>query len=424
MIHVLKRSIRTRLWSLAASPKVLPLTLLVGLLLRVVSISIIRSYSHPVTWEFGMIAQEIFHGHGYTELWFDGARVPSAFMPPLYSYFLSSCWTLMGQSASCYLAIEIIQAFLGVWLILIVYRTTRILMGDRVANVAALMISIWPTFVYVCNEFHSINFYIAFGSLAVYHLVRYCEVSHALRDMIWFGVWMGLLTLCRAEAVALIVVYAAILVWLCGRTSVGATLAACLISLAILAPWSIRNSLAFGHFIAVTDTAGFNLWIGHNPQAQGDATWDESYLTTAQRIKLSSVQGSRDSEFLRDKHYKAFAIEFARTHLRTEISLAIRKIGYFIFFDPHHKKSRRPAYWVPSLLLTFLGGVGAWVRRRHLLREDLFLVSSVLFAAVVSMVVFALPRYRIMIDPFVAMYAAVAIVWMLDSDRYLPKKQQ
>jgi hypothetical protein len=114
----------------------------------------------------------------------------------------------------------------------------------------------------------------------------------------------------------------------------------------------------------------------------------------------------RQFEVAVDNAYKRSAIEFIRTHPQAEVKLALRKLFIFFVFDPSHEKGRNPAYWLPSLLLTLLAIWGAARRGKRLLREDLFIVASILFAVAVSVVVFVLPRYKIVIDPFLMILAS------------------
>jgi hypothetical protein len=103
-------------------------------------------------------------------------------------------------------------------------------------------------------------------------------------------------------------------------------------------------------------------------------------------------------------------LEYARTHPRREVELALKKFLYFVTFDPEHSKGRQPLYWVPSILLTILAIYGAALRGRKLYGEDLLMTTSIMLALAMVVAVVYLPRYRIIIDPFLIVYAANAIV--------------
>lgn len=69
------------------------------------------------------------------------------------------------------------------------------------------------------------------------------------------------------------------------------------------------------------------------------------------------------------------------------------------------------------MLLLLLAIYGAWLHRSHLLKQDLPVTVTLAFAFCLSLAVFALPRYRIAIDPFLVLFAANAIAsWFPGND--------
>lgn len=384
--------------------------LAVACFVRLVSIFLVRNYLHPNTWEFGELAQPLYDGHGFTKVLETGVRVPSAHMPPLYPYLLASLWKVFGQSSLAYLGFEVFQSVFGVLLVFYTYRLARILCGTMVAMVAASLVAIWPPLVYLCNEIHSISIYIVLGTAAVYYLVRFTDVSREWKDVAGFGISMGLLLLCRAEAIVLLVAYCLILVWRCGRGFVPQAIVACLLAGACISPWTIRNYKAFGQLVLISTSGGFNLWVGNNGHATGNSYYNFYNLTAEQQALYYKALDGRDTEIRINRVYGHAALDFIRHNPKAELLLALRKLFFFVFFDPTHKKSSQIGYWLPSLTLTTLGCWGIWIRRKHLLGRDLPTFLSILCSLLLAVVFFALPRYRIAIDPFVAIFAANAIV--------------
>jgi len=111
--------------------------LVVAASLRLGSIAVFRNWLHPQTWEFGPFAESTASGFGYSELLKDGTRLPSVYMPPGYPYFLAVFYWLGGEGPATFLAIEVVQAALGVLLVYIVYRLAFVLVGKRGSLVAA-----------------------------------------------------------------------------------------------------------------------------------------------------------------------------------------------------------------------------------------------------------------------------------------------
>jgi hypothetical protein len=242
----------------------------------------------------------------------------------------------------------------------------------------------------------------------VFFLTRYVERTGAWSDIIPAGLCMGVLILFRAEAPALLLLYAAILVGRRGEKALVPTAAFLAIACLCVAPWTLRNYIVFGKFVPVTVSAGYNLWVGNNPEATGSQHVALTYSDELSH-ELARVPEDRDYQINRDKIFEGQAVHFALSEPRAEVRVALRKLRIFFIFDPAHEKGRRPIYWGPSVLLSLFAAVGAWRRGRKLMREDLFLVVSILFAVAITAVVFALPRYKIVIDPFLMIFAANCI---------------
>lgn len=382
----------------------------VAAILRLGSIPLVHSFRNPIDWEFGPLAKNLAAGLGYSELLENGLRVPSVYMPPAYGYFMAFFYRLGGDRLWTYLSIELVQAFLGVLLVYTVYRLAILLFGPRAAITAACLIAIYPTQIYMCNEFHGISIYILLQTAAVLFLIRYLQTTHSMRDVIAAGLCMGLLMLFRGEAPALVFLYAAILLYLGGRKALLPTITFLLVAYACLAPWVIRNYVTFHKIILVCASSGENLWIGNNPRATGSQHY-KFFDPMPQDVKtlFDHIQPSRYAQLQKDDALKHLALVYIRTHPWREIKLALTKLWIFWVFDPSHDKGRNPIYWVPSVTLTCFATWGAWSRRKRLLGNDLFLISSVLFATLVGMVVFVLPRYKIVVDPFIMIFAANVI---------------
>jgi len=402
--------------------------LLVACLLRLISIPLVRSYQHPQTWEFGPLAENIARGLGYSDLTRTGGYLPSIYMPPAYPYFLALFYRLGGEKPVTYLLIEIVQAFFGVLLVYIVYRLALILLGKRCAVAAACITAVYPTQVYMCNEFHGISIYIVLGTATVLFLVRYLTQGRSTWDVIAGGLCMGAVMLFRGEAPALALLYAAILLLRGGKKAVGAAVIFLLAAYGCLAPWTARNYREFGKVIPVCASSGLSLWVGNNPWATGSDRYIQAHSVEGQfsynpqpvgsvdygdfdsvtdvKYAFDRVPLDRNEMVAEDDALKHLAINYIRTHPRQEVKLVLKKLFVFFVFDPNHEKGRSPVYWVPSVLLTCLAIWGAVLRGNKIFGDDLFLVAPVLFAIAVGIVIFVLPRYKIVVDPFIIIIAA------------------
>lgn len=409
--------------------------LIVGALLRVASIVVVRSFMQPQTWEFGPLAENIVRGLGYSDLMENGTYQPSIYMPPGYPYFLAFFYRVWGVQPITFLVIELIQAGLGVLLVYVVYRLALILMGKREAIVAACLTAVYPAQLYMCNEFHPINIYIVLQAATVFFLVRYLEISGSGKDLILAGLCGGILMPFRGEAPALILLYATLLLVRSGLKGAKPALIFLLIAFACLAPWTMRNYRVFGRIVPVCASGGVNLWIGNNPAATGDDRYRAADLVRGNFLRgevlpdeleqlppevketFSRIPIDRNSQIAKDEALKHLALSFIRTHPRKVAILSLKKLFAFFVVDPHHEKGRQLLYWLPSILLSLLAALGVVLRGKRIMRQDMLLVASIFFAVAVAIAVFALPRYKIVVDPFIIIFAASGLCGLIGTDR-------
>ena len=406
---------------------ILRVVLIVAALLRLASVVVIRSFLHPETWEFGPLAENIVKGLGYSDLMQNGTYQPSIYMPPGYPYFLAFFYRIGGIRPATFLTIELIQAGLGVLLVYLVYRVALMLIGRPEAILAACLTAVYPAQVYLCNEFHPINLYIVLEAATVFFLVRYLEVSTSWKDLALAGVSGGMLMSFRGETPALTLLYAAVLLLRGGLKVAKSATVFLLIAFACLAPWTIRNYLVFDRIVLVCASGGLNLWIGNNPAATGDDRYREAdvvrgnflrgeqrpdnleQLPSELRESFRPIPVDTNAQIAKDQLLKRSALNFIRTHPREEAMLSLKKLFAFFVFDPRHEKGRHAVYWLPSILMSLFAIWGAVVRGKKLLMQDLLLVLSILFAVAVGIAVFVLPRYKIVIDPFIIIFASTGL---------------
>ncbi len=384
--------------------------LVLAAILRLASIALVRSFLHPTTWEFGPLAQSIATGFGYSEVLDNGMRVPAVFMPPGYAYVLAAFYKVGGERPLTYAVLEILQAGCGVLLIYIIYRLASILIGRRGALAASLLVAIFPTQIYTCNEFHGISIYIIPTAASVLFLTTYCNRDSKLQYMVIAGLSMGVLMLFRGEAPALTMLFAAIVLLRHGRAALWPVMIFLVVAFSCLAPWTLRNYLTFHQVIPVCKSAGYNLWVGNNPRATGSQHYDYANPLPADvKSVFDKIRPGPLERVQRDDALERIALNYIKSHIAAELKLATKKLWIFFVFDPAHQKSRNPAYWLPSVVVTLLALYGAVMRGGKLVEEDIFVFVSILFSVSVCMVVFALPRYKIIIDPFVMVLAASVV---------------
>jgi 4-amino-4-deoxy-L-arabinose transferase-like glycosyltransferase len=382
---------------------------------RVGAVLFVGNFDNPQVWEGGEIARNMLAGMGFSFHTAAHQVVPSAYMPPAYSYILLFIFRVFGDNRGSYVLLQLLQAASSAFLVYLVYKLALVGWDHRVAVTAALITALYPPFIYMPTEMHPISFYIVITLASIYFIDLYWVREPRLEYAIYGSLLLGLLLYFRAEALALPVLFSAILI-VKSKSNWRAAPVIVVVPVLCLLPWTIRNYRLFGELVPSTTAGGIALWYGHNPQATGTqrTPWpsgevvqpDASLMKKFAKIPVTPTYELRMSDIYRDT-----AIQYARTHPQRELVLTVKKVFYFWTIDWNHPKARRLAYCLPSLTMVGLFLVGAVRERKSLFGKHLVLTVAILFSNVLAVVLFVLPRYRMVVEPIMIPFAAAALVW-------------
>lgn len=167
------------------------------------------------------------------------------------------------------------NALAGAATALLLVRLGHLLAGARVALVGGWLYALWPSMIYFSATLHREPF---FNLLLVTTLIAVVEAGRPTRigrqPFAWaagVGVLVGFGTLVRDESLLLLAPFA--LYWLVARRPSRATAAmiglAFVLSLVVVAPWTLRNYRAFDRFILTSAGSGMVLHAANHPGASG-----------------------------------------------------------------------------------------------------------------------------------------------------------
>jgi hypothetical protein len=201
------------------------------------------------------------------------------------------------------------------------------------------------------------------------------------------------------------------------------------VGVAVIAPWTLRNALTFGRFVPVRTGAGQIAWIGTvalsetiAPGLSGTSVpvpWRAQGATDAVMRSLASDARAALHEFQlrvpeadppagyaamneaeRDGYYMGESLRFVREHPVLTLQLAIAKL---------------------KLLVAMHGFLGLWIALGAvlsglvgLLRSDLRALALLAgaYVAPFALIVPYFPRYRLSIEPVLAVLAVAGIAWL------------
>ncbi len=382
--------------------------------------------------------------HGARQGIFDGPYL----RPPGYPYFLALVYVLAGDG---YLAPRIAQILLGLLSVLLAFFIGRRWYGGAEGLVfAGLMATHW-LLIYFEGEFHAPSLLILLLLAAFYALGRWAETPKAGTALI-VGLILGLAVITRPNALLLLPVLSVWFGWISWRrqdtkrTFISSTAALAAGLIIAVAPVTIRNAAVTGDFVPISTNGGINLYIGNNEHADGFVT---GYLPGLGKFEtcfdypdvvsnLERKEGRPLSPSEVSSWFTGQALEFIRKQPGKFFKLTLKKAA--LFWGPeeitHNKvlalerENSRVLRHLPMgfPLLFTLAAMGfasiLWRKRTHESgsfitlgsHEVTILTVLFIFAWFASVLPFFIAaRYRVPILPFLMLFAAVGLCYLVRS---------
>jgi 4-amino-4-deoxy-L-arabinose transferase-like glycosyltransferase len=187
------------------------------------------------------------------------------FHPPLYLYFIGVLDTLFGSL----LAVKIGQCLAGATLVPALALVGRRLSGETTGLVAGAIAGFYPELVWFASHFWAETVFTVLLWWAFERLTA-ADQTGSQRTTAAAGLLFGLAVLTRETVLYFVPLAALWLAWRRGGgdrafSRAGLRLGAVLIAstLALVAPWTVRNALVFHAFVPVSTAGALNLWQGN-----------------------------------------------------------------------------------------------------------------------------------------------------------------
>lgn len=361
---------------------------------------------------YDTFAQNIVAGHGYG--WKAGE--PSAIWPVGTSAVYAAIYSLFGHSYAGIVALNIAVGVATTWLIALL--TCR-WFGQTAALVAAALYACWPSQIQFTTVLASELLYnfVCLLCLAVW----YSRISWPTRSGL-SGVLFAAASYFRTPALLLPALLSARDIAV-DRSRIVSRIAGLAIVIAVMAiliaPWSIRNTRAFGEFVVMSNNSGINLWMGNN--------LSDSIRYMA--LPDEELRGMNEAQ--KDSYLKREALDYIRAEPAAFVWRTIRKL-----VDLHSRETigvhwnmqgiernlgsgaivplkwLATSYWWFVLMLGVLGAValvksaGPWLALLHPF------VLLWIYYALMTAVVVSQDRYHFPSIPSIAALGGVGVHWI------------
>ena len=332
---------------------------------------------------------------------FDDKFVPSAFMPPLYAYFLFTLKLLVPENVYLIKVVLFVQIILSTMSIFIFYKLNNFLFSKNWSIFNAFLLSIFPLKIYMTTQISSIT-------LQIFLLILYLYLFFLLDKLdkftwyriTFFSIVSGLLMLLRGEFY-LIFVISLIYLFILKKINLKKSIVILLISLLVISPYLTRNYLTFDK-IVLTNSLGFNLWKGNNPFA----TIEGSLSTEAHEHdkifqKIDKLPKNNLFEFYHDDLFFQEGLIHIKNNPTVFIKRFIKRSLSFFYFNINsdYPNYYHPLFIIPIFLLSIFSSFGILISLKNLNFKTGYLLLNLFFTIGIFSLFFILPRYKMMILP-------------------------
>lgn len=329
----------------------------------------------------------------------------TAFRPPAYPIFLAGVYWLFGPSLEW---ARLANALVGTGIVALIGVICAQVWTSRIALIAMALGAVYIPLILVGQSVMSEPLFVLCLLGAIACAIRRWPVAA--------GVLMGLAVLGRANALILLLPLA----WAVWKGPKPAVIMVVACALTIV-PWTVRNALVLDHFVPVSTQLGSALAGTYNREAMNNeenpAAWMSLKRVDDYRPIFNRVRET--NEAVLEQELRSASLEYIKDHPGAPLKVAYwttRRMLDLAGWDwAIHTAGTVSAgkragaagiicFWVFALLAVG----GAFTRRAREAPLWLWAVPVLMYLGVVFLVV-ETPRYRMAIDPFVIMLAALAL---------------
>jgi len=394
----------------------------IALVLRLALIMFASDPRHPEMYEHGIIAHNLYTGHGFAMHWpyesLDSQRAvimkqppqfEGAFLPPLNPYLVYGAYLIFGENSTAIIFLMLFYALVSSFIPLMVFKTGLLIGNEKSARLSALIASLFLPSAFAVITFSGSPLYQVLGILVLYFAILSAQ-RPSLRSFVLLGLSCGVMAMLRSEFFFLGFILIVISFFFARKKMAGKALSYVMISIVlcagIIAPWTYRNYMLFHAFVPVLSHPWFEMWRGNNIYATG-TTLDENgksiWVTPEQYPalikRMDAIPYDRYFEARVDGVFKDEVLTFIEKNPARFLFLGMKKIALLFTIDFSHPSSRNPLYFGPMILVSALTVIGVYrlIRQPEAGSAPVLAIYSVFLLAYLAMTVMTvmLPRYQI-----------------------------
>jgi len=327
---------------------------------------------------------------------------------PLYFIFLSAIYSIVPEPS--YQVGQMLSAILGTLNCLIIFLIVRNYYDEKTAWISFWIRGLLPTFIlsdtFVLSELLFDSF------MLISFLLLSLNINEPkLYQWLGIGLCMALCVLTREAAILFPFIFLVILAFKSHGNikTLGRIFVFSMCFIIVLMPWLFRNKLVWGKALPLSYTAGVNLHIGNNIDANGH--W---VLAPAEGLPNNAKFGTpefNDWHMLKGKEY------IIEDPIRF-VKLGFKKIAWFLF-PSFHREDIFTVYNFSNKttnIIAIISGVSSAaliligiVCFLFIKKDEYWKITLVLmlYSSLVTFIVYGSSRYRDQIDNLLVVFAAL-----------------
>jgi hypothetical protein len=349
------------------------------------------------------------------------------FHPPVYPYFLGCLFALFGSLT----AIKCAQAVVGSLIVPALGLLGRRGFGPRAGIVVAAMAVLYPELIWFSAHFWAETLFLVMLWWAFERLAAASESGSLLLSII-SGLLFGLAILTRETALYFLPLAAMWLAWPSSndaphdagdaahnephapasqpaRARVGAAVALLTASLAVVAPWTLRNWIVYQAFVPVSTAGALNLWQGNTRLTRQEVY--ERYWAVRGRIAKYEYAREMGLRAIRDRQpfwfFEKLRDEMPNFWEADSQALVHLRRGAYGTVRPALAVVATAVLVGPYLVVLTLFAVG--LARLPSTRVSLLLAAFLGYYLLIHVATHGYARYRLPVVPALLLLAAAAV---------------
>lgn len=375
-------------------------------------------------WEMGRIAASIASGQGFSNP-FDAATGPTAWEPPLYAYLTAGVFEVFGiySRASAFVLLTL-NSIVSALTCIPIFLIARRIFSEKVAAGSAWAWALLPNVMFWCTRWVWETSLSTLLLATIFWLTLTLEDRDGVKPWLWFGLLWGIAAL---NSTVLLAFLPASGLWAWyrrakrGKPSLAGVALASVVFIACVTPWTARNYRTFGKLIFMRDNFGAELRLGNGNGADG--TWMQYLHPTQDVYAMRQFVAMGELPYIEMRKQQALA--YIRADYGRFAVLCIKRFIYYWAGSPRAgqnwwlDQSKNSLYLASSVLMFW--GLSRALRQRKPGAWLLFWL--ILLYPAIYYVVFPAPRYRVPIEPEIAILAVYLVTEASEKSLAAPREK-